>query len=143
MRFRGQYYFLSNMYPCTITIQLDWDTTARTYPCAECAFQAAKNPKEAEMFTEMNGFEAKKAGRRVRIVPSLQSWERRKVGIMKSIIHAKFSQHPEQARQLTDIQGVIQEDNTWNDTFWGVCNGRGENHLGKILMDERDLQKQI
>ena len=30
------------------------------------------------------------------------------------------------------------EGNVWNDTFWGVCNGKGHNHLGKILMKVRD-----
>jgi hypothetical protein len=29
------------------------------------------------------------------------------------------------------------EGNTWGDTFWGVCNGIGQNHLGKILMAKR------
>ena len=34
------------------------------------------------------------------------------------------------------------EGNTWNDTYWGVCNGRGQNHLGKILMKVRSLLKE-
>ena len=29
------------------------------------------------------------------------------------------------------------EGNNWGDTFWGVCNGVGENHLGKLLMARR------
>jgi len=29
------------------------------------------------------------------------------------------------------------EGNTWNDSFWGVCQRKGENHLGKILMKIR------
>jgi hypothetical protein len=29
------------------------------------------------------------------------------------------------------------EENTWGDTFWGVCNGIGKNMLGIILMDVR------
>jgi predicted NAD-dependent protein-ADP-ribosyltransferase YbiA (DUF1768 family) len=28
--------------------------------------------------------------------------------------------------------------NYWNDKFWGICKGVGENHLGKILMQIRD-----
>ena len=36
------------------------------------------------------------------------------------------------------------EGNTWNDTFWGVCNGQGQNWLGKILMLVRsELNKPI
>lgn len=26
------------------------------------------------------------------------------------------------------------EGNHWGDTFWGVCNGVGQNNLGKLLM---------
>ena len=26
------------------------------------------------------------------------------------------------------------EGNTWGDTFWGVCNGKGANTLGQMLM---------
>jgi predicted NAD-dependent protein-ADP-ribosyltransferase YbiA (DUF1768 family) len=29
------------------------------------------------------------------------------------------------------------EGNWWGDVIWGVCNGKGENHLGKILMEVR------
>jgi hypothetical protein len=29
------------------------------------------------------------------------------------------------------------EDNDWDDTYWGVCNGAGENNLGKLLMKIR------
>jgi predicted NAD-dependent protein-ADP-ribosyltransferase YbiA (DUF1768 family) len=31
----------------------------------------------------------------------------------------------------------LVEGNWWDDTFWGVCNGVGQNNLGKILMDTR------
>ena len=35
---------------------------------------------------------------------------------------------------LTTGDAKIVEGNTWGDTFWGVCGGVGENHLGKVLM---------
>ncbi len=38
----------------------------------------------------------------------------------------------------TSDEGEIVERNTWNDTFWGVCKGKGENHLGILLMEIRD-----
>jgi len=31
----------------------------------------------------------------------------------------------------------LVEGNSWNDVWWGVCEGEGENHLGRILMDIR------
>jgi hypothetical protein len=37
---------------------------------------------------------------------------------------------------LTGDEELI-EGNFWGDVFWGVCNGVGKNHLGKILMEVR------
>ena len=31
------------------------------------------------------------------------------------------------------------EKNWWNDTYWGECQGRGFNFLGKYLMEIRDF----
>ena len=36
---------------------------------------------------------------------------------------------------------VIIEGNNWGDTFWGVCNGVGENQLGLLLMRIREELK--
>ena len=35
----------------------------------------------------------------------------------------------------------LVEGNTWSDTTWGVCNGVGENKLGRLLMIVRDMIK--
>ena len=40
--------------------------------------------------------------------------------------------------KLEETRGSeLIEGNTWGDRFWGVSRGIGENHLGKILMEER------
>ena len=131
MNFRNNLYFLSNMYPCRVQYR------GTEYTCAEGAFQAQKCIKESEkrLFIGINGFDSKKLGRKV----SLKSnWEMEKLAIMEEIVRAKFVQNPTLAKKLISLQGNIQEDNSWNDPFWGVCNGIGENHLGKILMKIRD-----
>ena len=58
-----------------------------------------------------------------------------KVKLMFDLVTEKFKQNPELKQKLleTGNQELI-EGNTWNDTFWGVCNGQGQNWLGKILM---------
>lgn len=39
---------------------------------------------------------------------------------------------------------INNEGNTWGDKFWGVCDGEGENHLGKLLMEVRaELTKHL
>ena len=39
---------------------------------------------------------------------------------------------------LSTGNAELIEGNWWNDTFWGICRGKGENHLGKILMNIRN-----
>lgn len=34
-------------------------------------------------------------------------------------------------------ESILIEKNTWGDTYFGVCNGVGENNLGKDLMSIR------
>lgn len=55
-----------------------------------------------------------------------------------------LSQNEHEAVVVT-TNGVIRkngdaeliEGNTWGDRIWGVCDGVGENRLGKILMRVR------
>lgn len=130
MRFRDEFYFLSNMFPVEIKIG------EYTFSCAESAFQASKCllPEDKKRFESLNGFEAKKLGRKVKLRPD---WNEVRIPLMRRILKIKFS-HPDLAEKLMKVEGVIVEDNTWNDTFWGKCRGVGENHLGLILMELRE-----
>ena len=58
--------------------------------------------------------------------------------IMSEMIHAKFTQNKDIRIQLVNTYPqTLVEGNTWHDYFWGVCDGQGENWLGRILMAER------
>lgn len=83
--FRDENYFLSNMFPCTISFE------GLTYPSAESAFQAAKclDPNDRIPFTKLDGYAAKKLGRKVAL---RADWETVKQDIMYQILKAKFSQ---------------------------------------------------
>lgn len=139
MQFRNKYYFLSNMYPCSITLVVN--DTVLTFPCAESAFQAVKCPDMAHLFASnantkyTDGYKAKKAGRRVPLRPD---WEHVKIPVMAQILFAKFRQNPELEAKLLTVTGDIAEENTWRDTFWGVCNNTGQNWLGRLLMQIRE-----
>lgn len=133
MYFRNEFYFLSNMYPCDITFKLNYQML--TFKCSEAAFQACKCPTEAGKFTSIDGFEAKRLGKKV---PLRLDWETVKVPVMSKIVKAKFKQNPPLLEKLLNIPYDIVEENSWGDTFWGVCKGEGENNLGRILMDIRD-----
>ena len=87
------------------------------------------------VLTKLNPSEAKRLGRRVRL---RSGWEQVKYDVMLDVVRAKFNQHPDLAQKLlaTGDEELV-EGNDWSDTYWGVCNGRGKNMLGKILMRVR------
>jgi predicted NAD-dependent protein-ADP-ribosyltransferase YbiA (DUF1768 family) len=121
--FRDEFEFLSNMYPCKV----------QEFSCVESYFQAMKCPDRANEFIGLNGYQAKALGRRVKL---RADWNDERISVMRGILFIKFQ--GELLERLKAIEGEIVERNTWNDTFWGVCNNKGENHLGKLLMEVRD-----
>lgn len=130
-RFRGEYEFLSNMYPRVLYVN------GEMYPSAEHAFQASKSlDKDVRLGMAVcrSAKEAKQAGRRLNL---RSDWENVKVDVMYSILKAKF-EDPELAQKLRDTgDEELIEGNTWGDKFWGVCNGEGKNMLGNLLMKVR------
>lgn len=104
---------------------------------AEAAFQAQKNPALAKLFVGLNGFDAKRKGRQVPI--TTPDWNTARNDAMRKAVQAKFDNNPEIMEQLKALADeYISEDNTWGDTYWGISGGKGQNMLGKILMDVRD-----
>lgn len=135
MRFRGEYYFLSNMFPCEVS--LDFGGVNLTFRNAEAAFQAMKCPERATEFVGLEGVDAKRKGRRVQL---RADWEEVKNECMHKVVLAKFSQNPGLMSKLWCVAGEIVEDNAHGDTYWGVSGGVGLNTLGRILMSIRDSQ---
>jgi hypothetical protein len=134
--FRNDYDFLSNYYPCKISISFKFGKQFYflTFQNSEAAFQAKKSTsiKEALAFTDLTAAEAKKRGRRITL---RKDWEEIKDNIMYQVVYAKFDQNLDLKKKLLDTnQEELIEGNWWNDTYWGVCNGVGQNKLGKTLM---------
>lgn len=139
MSFKGGYNWLSNFYPCDITIHIDNNGVdyCAHFTSAESAFQACKCQtfEEFKQFEKLGPKEAKKLGRKVKL---RDDWEETKVNVMKQILHQKFIQNIELADKLIDTYPhQLIEGNTWNDKFWGVCDGVGQNMLGRCLMSVR------
>lgn len=134
--FSGDLFFLSNMYPCNV--QLDIDGKTYRFQSSEAAFQAGKctDPREIRQFeTLRDGKAAKRLGRKIALRPD---WNIYRIQWMQKVVAAKFQQNPELMQKLKETGDMpLVETNTWGDTFWGVSNGKGKNHLGRILMEIR------
>lgn len=127
--FRGEYYFLSNYFPCHIEID------GKKFLNAEAAFQAHKCPARVDEFTSLSPNDAKKLGRSVEL---RSDWDQVRVGVMYKVLNAKFRQNGLLGFWLHQTgTAILIEGNTWHDTFWGVCNGKGKNTLGSLLMQIR------
>lgn len=135
--FKGQYFFLSNYYPSPIHQEFE-DGTIIDYPTVEHAFQACKST-DIEVRKHIAACEspgqAKHMGRHVKL---RKDWNAIKTDVMLSLVRGKFQWPELQKKLLATGDAYLEEGNTWSDTCWGVCNGRGENRLGKILMQVRD-----
>lgn len=66
-----------------------------------------------------------------------ETWEFEKLSVMEQILRQKFKNAVPAGVLGSTGKATLIEGNTWGDTYWGVCGGTGENHLGKLLMKIR------
>lgn len=136
-RFVAKYQFLSNFYYAPVKYQGD------TYKSAEHAYQAHKCKYDSDRLRVRDAPTAFGAKRLGRIHTMREDWDTLKLNVMQEIVFAKFVQNPELRNKLLKTGDLeIIEGNTWGDVYWGVCAGKGENHLGKILMEVRRRLRQ-
>jgi ribA/ribD-fused uncharacterized protein len=134
--FQGEHRFLSNFWPCCMV----WEELV--YPTLEHAYAASKtdDPSVKRMIQLCaTPGDAKEYLRHHSIQPSALWTIEKKLSVMEQLLFIKFSgKEPFLTRALMATGEVeLIEGNTWDDTFWGVCNGDGENNLGKLLMKVR------
>lgn len=137
--FTGQWACLSNFHLGTITLD------GIDYPSGEHAFQAQKancmlSDRKAEFRKKVaeapSPSKAKCAGRSVKI--DVERWDALKDDYMRKVVYQKFLQDPDAcATLLSTGAAMLVEGNTWGDTYWGRCEGKGLNKLGAILMEVR------
>jgi ribA/ribD-fused uncharacterized protein len=147
-KFEGRWAFLSNFYPSIIEHQgIKYPTVESFYVAMKVNDQQLINGqyytigdfREMIAKIESPGL-AKKIGRKVKL---RSDWETYKFHIMNLAVREKFKDS-KLAKMLIDTgEQELIEVNWWNDVVWGVCNGKGENHLGKILMCVRDELKGV
>jgi len=137
--FDWEYHYLSNFARYSVNY------IGILYPTSEHAYQSFKtiDPDIRRSFKDIGSpYEAKKKGLKLEL---REDWDDIKDLVMYEIVLAKFSQHIEIRKKLINTgEQLIVERNTWGDTYWGVCDGQGQNKLGIILMKVREeLRPQI
>lgn len=135
--FQNEFRFLSNFEPVRVVLD------GITYSSVEHAYQAAKSldVEERKIIQKAAGpGHAKRLGK---IMGCREDWDDVKERIMTDLCIQKFAQEPYMSLLLATGDAYIEETNTWKDTHWGVCNGKGKNRMGHILMkiraDLRDI----
>lgn len=129
--FKGEFRWLSNFALVKVT------HGGLTFDSVEHAYQAAKttDPRfRAQIQACVFPGYAKRMGKRA---PPRGDWDSIKLAVMLDLTRQKFSDRIYRQLLLETGEEEIIEGNHWGDVYWGVCNGVGENHLGKIIMQVR------
>jgi ribA/ribD-fused uncharacterized protein len=133
--FFGEYRWLSNFHLCEVHYE------GLIYTSSEGAYQSAKTTDSwlRESFTKEEPSKTKKMGQELRI---RSGWDRMKVQVMYDVLTDKFTRNQDLKSKLLETGSkYLEETNYWGDTFWGVCEGKGKNVLGELLMKVRNELK--
>lgn len=130
-KFIGDYAFLSNAYESTIYLD------GIRYKNAEAAFQAQKvlNNDVKHTFSLLSAKEAKLLGQNLNL---REDWEQVKSNIMFNVCYMKFLNDSKLKEKLLET-GDMFLIATGCGKYWGTSDGEGENVLGNILMEIRDV----
>jgi ribA/ribD-fused uncharacterized protein len=128
----------SNLYPRPIEFE------GEVYPTSEHAYQAGKAVKKSVrdwILSAPTPALAAMAAHGLYSWDIVPNWAEVKFDRMRAVLRAKFDQH-EDLKELLIATGTARlvERGTVNNAvnrLWGEVNGRGENTLGKMLMELR------
>ena len=139
-RFTEEYHFLSNFYPSTI-----WENGIN-YPTNEHFFQASKTNDRIEKVLVAGASSPARAKKYGRTMVTLRpDWELVKDQVMYTGLKLKFKDEELKQKLLATEDAYLEEGNSWDDNYWGVCNCEkcqaagivGLNKLGILLMKLR------
>ena len=139
-RFRDEFGWLSNMYPCPCSITLSG--VEYTCGCAETAYQLQKTSNQ-ELRSQMAGMDGFKAKEFASTLDTRPDWSRVRYRAMVRALEAKYFQNEDLARKLAETRGyALVEHNDWHDNWFGSCTcpecrekpAPALNMLGRMLM---------
>ena len=130
--FQGTNRFLSNFW----FAKIEW--LGYEYPTLEHAFQAAKFANHPEVVKLIQDCEkpgeAKAIARKYKHLVEPCWFHYTRDLVMMHLLRQKFRPGSNLAIALVGtLPHKLVEGNNWGDTYWGVCNGVGENTLGRYL----------
>lgn len=134
--FFGEYKYLSNFEMCDIYFDCD------LYGCTEAAYMAGKtlDPAIRAKFFKSTNITAREARNLGQIIELRSDWDKVRYDTMAAVVYDKFYRHLDLREKLISTGNkYLEETNHWSDRYYGVCDGTGENNLGKILMSCRDF----
>ncbi|MEN9207253.1 MAG: NADAR family protein [Gloeomargarita sp. GMQP_bins_44] len=136
-RVEEPYGFLSNFSPHPIVLD------GQLWPTVEHYYQAQKfvGTPHGDLVDYIRQLptpeQAAQTGRNPRY-QRRPDWDQVKREVMLKAVRCKFHSHPDLARQLLATGDAELIENSPTDWYWGCgADGRGCNHLGRILMQVR------
>lgn len=127
--FSGEYRWLSNF----------WIHDTVNGLSVEHLYQAAKATTMDDYLNVLACRTPGAAKRMGKEIVCRSDWDDVRLTLMEHFLREKFVWNTTLAVKLRETSHcLLVEGNHWGDTFWGVCDGKGENHLGKLLMNIRD-----
>jgi predicted NAD-dependent protein-ADP-ribosyltransferase YbiA (DUF1768 family)/RNA recognition motif-containing protein len=133
--FNGVFDFLNNEYPCKVYFE------GRLYPSVFHAFQAARSDKDHERAKMSLADSMQELYELATEIEDPIDWHNKRLTVMEKCIRDKFRRDRELREKLrkTGNRDLINSyaDRTASNLFWGMVDGKGENHLGQILMNVR------
>ena len=132
IKFRGEYRFLSNFHPAPMIVD------GFLYPTSENAYQGLKYSTSTSIQQQIADMAPGDAKRYAQDNP-VEITDAERLNNMFRVLTLKFIGHKNLMKKLLATRDAeLIEGNDWGDTFWGICDGQGKNHLGKLLMTVRD-----
>jgi hypothetical protein len=136
-QFTGNYHYLSNFAASPMMVFDHVLETQVLVQTVEHGFQADKTVVPQERKAILNAGSPGKAKALGRKASLRSDWENVKIARMRYWLRLKFQRPEFHERLLATGTAKLIEGNTWEDRFWGVCGGKGQNWLGKLLMEIR------
>lgn len=137
----SEFAFLSNRFPYNTenkyAIYIEFEGIVFT--SVEGAYQAAKTIDFTirKQLQKMNPFEAREFAQKNLLHPR-KDWDQVKENIMRNLVWQKFYGNRDlREKLLATGEAELIKENSDGDTYWGTCNGIGQNRIGIILMDVR------